>query len=81
MMKYPPTKGTWICMAKRLRDGISFKCQSYLSADESKCPWCGTKKPRKPPLLWPEYVIACEKAGVDPENPKGDADAGTAPSA
>lgn len=59
MLAHPPTKGTWLCT----------KCcdEPILNSVSLGACWlCGTKMGERPKLLWPLYVVACKKAGIEP---------------
>ena len=67
LIHYPPTKGTWVCQAKKPSlDGPKVPCTKVNSGAAEVCWVCGTKPPAKRKLLWPEYVSACKKAGIEP---------------
>lgn len=67
LLRYPPTTTTWICQAKRMRDGVErVECGLPNFGLASKCWLCGTKKPSRVKLEWPRYVATCKKAGIEP---------------
>jgi hypothetical protein len=53
LLQYPPTETTWIC-----------KCGKYGSGEAKLCYFCNGKKTKT--LLWPKYVEACTKVGIEP---------------
>jgi len=55
LLLYPPTESTWLC-----------SCDQPIKGSAEKCYFCGKKKPKKVKLLWPQYVKACKKVGIDP---------------
>lgn len=68
LLSFPPTKTTWECRAKRnhLFDQSVIVCGGVNNGKESSCWLCRSKRPAKPPLLWPLYVKACSKVGIEP---------------
>jgi len=52
LLLHPPTKVTWAC-----------SCGIYNGGRQEKCWLCG--KPKTDKLLWPIYIAACEKVGVE----------------
>lgn len=67
LLRYPPTPQTWRC--KRYvtdADGVKRHCRTVLVGMSRKCWLCGKEKPAKPELVWPDYVAACKKAGIEP---------------
>lgn len=69
MLMYPPTPDTWQCRATfRTGDGVTVReCAMWNSGSRRTCSMCTARKPRKPKLMWPSYVRAAVKAGIDPE--------------
>ena len=55
LLLYPPTESTWICTNDHVVAGSYKECWA-----------CKEKRPRRPKLLWPKYVAACQKVGVEP---------------
>lgn len=71
ILRYPPTKQTWRCKGYVLTstsEGTVEKklCGTLVIGMSGKCFVCGKKKPSRPELVWPEYVRACQKAGIEP---------------
>lgn len=70
ILTHPPTPKTWECRASVLRnvsDQIQIgTCGMINTGRTDKCCLCGKRKPAKPKLLWPAYVKACEKVGIEP---------------
>ena len=65
LLTYPPTKETWVCQAKKPSlDGST--CQKINAGKYERCWVCGSKKPKRPKKLWPQYVAACKKVGIEP---------------
>lgn len=56
LLMYPPTPKTWFCES----------CDMVNSGSKKECIWCKITKPRKPKLVWPLYLDACEKLGITP---------------
>lgn len=79
LLRYPPTLGTWKCEdvslsleADPAHDApiieIRRTCGNVNSARMEACWVCGTPKPEEPKLMWPLYVAACKKAGIEPSH-------------
>lgn len=68
LLRHPPTPDTWVCPAKhRGNDPKDVKtCGMVNSGKRDRCTLCASKKPRRPVLLWPAYVRAAVKAGIEP---------------
>lgn len=70
LLRFPPTRSTWLCNKKHVRqtdNGVErSECGTLNSGSQNICWMCGTLKPKKPKLLWPAYLVACEKAGIEP---------------
>lgn len=70
LLVYPPTETTWECQGSlkvRLMDEIVDQaCSMAWSGDKTKCLVCGVARRKRPKLLWPLYVAACKKAGIEP---------------
>jgi len=74
LLKYPPTASTWECKGTtkttKIVDGspelVKFPCGATNNGRNRRCIYCGTPKSRTPKLLWPRYVAACKKAGIEP---------------
>jgi hypothetical protein len=64
LLEYPPVKEAWYCL-HTYEDGS--KSQVYNTGSSTKCIICGKKKPSRPKRPWAEYVAACEKVSIDPE--------------
>lgn len=62
MLEYPPTEKTWICKAKK-EDST---CNMILSGSTPNCLLCGKPQGENPQRLWPKYVDACAKVGIEP---------------
>lgn len=58
LLEYPPTEKTWIC------NSCEYKCVN--SGSNTQCFLCAKPRPKKPTLLWPKYIAACEKVGIEP---------------
>lgn len=67
MLDYPPTERTWLCQSKRKTDEGTRICGTPCSGKTEACYSCGKAKPKKPKLLWPQYLLVCKKAGVEPK--------------
>lgn len=71
LIQYPPNPDTWACGATlKTPDGDPFSCGGRMAGRFTSCVFCGKKKPRNPKLIWPEYVRACAKAGIEPTDRK-----------
>src|SRR5688572_9281768 len=68
LLRYPPTEATWLCRAK-VEWNMGDSCGVLNSGSQEKCWLCGEKKPRAAKLIWPVYLSACEKAGIEPGTP------------
>lgn len=66
LLRYPPTPTTWACRRKLKNDGVEYVCSHVNTGRAKACVFCGTSKPARPNLLWPLYVAACSKAGIEP---------------
>lgn len=64
LLMYPPTETTWVCESHFREDGTTYSMVN--SGKEETCGLCQKPKPKKPKLLWPEYVKLCEKVGIEP---------------
>ena len=65
VLRYPPTDTTWVCKGNVIwRE--SGTCGTINVGRSDRCICCDLTKPRKPKLLWPEYLEACKKAGIEP---------------
>jgi hypothetical protein len=67
LIQHPPTPRTWRCRSKRKGEAGTEPCGFINSGLRSTCGMCGTSKPSKPTLLWPLYLKACAKAGIEPK--------------
>lgn len=67
LVLWPPTPRTWVCRRKQEKDAGTGKCGFVNSGRQRKCLMCGGPKPSKPVLLWPAYLKACQKAGIEPK--------------
>jgi hypothetical protein len=67
LVLHPPTPRTWVCRKKRQKDAGTEACGFVNSGRHRKCQLCAATKPSKPVLLWPLYLAACKKAGIDPK--------------
>jgi len=56
LLQWPPTEKTWLCP----------KCDAPNNGKAKECSWCRTAKPKKPNLLWPQYVAACAIIDITP---------------
>lgn len=66
LLRNPPTPETWVCGRKTKHDGIEVECRGVLSGNCRKCHFCGKDKRASAKKLWPAYVAACAKAGIEP---------------
>lgn len=67
LLRYPPTQTTWICPGRyKDSEGEQHNCLAYNTGKRKKCWLCTRLKPSKPQLVWPDYVTACEIAGIQP---------------
>lgn len=70
LLKYPPTERTWECgnniAVVRQDDTVKVRCGWLNSGRAAKCVGCGRMKPKKPQLVYPRYLVACQKAGIEP---------------
>lgn len=64
LLEHPPTEKTWVCEARKTEEGSVIKHVNGGSA--MACVYCGTSKPKTPKMLWVDYVVACEKVGIEP---------------
>jgi|SRR5581483_10884141 len=64
LLRYPPTEGTWYCENHKNDAGNPDPIPNAGGANH--CCWCGEPKPENPRLVWPLYVIACEKVFIEP---------------
>lgn len=64
LLEYPPTMTTWICQKRKTAEGVVIKHVN--TGSNKKCTYCGEARPAKPKLIWPDYVSACEKVGIEP---------------
>lgn len=67
LVLHPPTPRTWVCRRKRQKDAGTEACGFVNSGLQRQCVLCAAPKPSKPVLLWPLYLKACEKAGIEPK--------------
>lgn len=68
LLDHPPTPRTWVCPRKREKgEQGRVPCGFVNSGRQRKCVMCGSPKPSKPKLLWPLYLAACKKAGIQPK--------------
>jgi hypothetical protein len=74
IIQYPPTRRTYVCRGKRGTnvqndDGSWTKnmtvCGFVNNGRNKTCLLCGRRKPEKPTLLWPTYLAALAKAGLE----------------
>ncbi len=75
LIQYPPTPTTWACGRKyktsELIDGepqlVDYKCVGINPGSTKVCSYC--RRPKRPTalLLWPAYLAACVKAGIEPK--------------
>ncbi len=66
LLQFPPTEETWVCTNDHKQDG-NVKPKTFFNHGEVKnCILCGMAKPRKPVLLYPRYITACAKVGIEP---------------
>lgn len=64
LLEHPPTEKTWICLAKKTDEGAVIR---HINTGSAKvCIYCGATKPQKPKQPWNDYVVACEKVGIEP---------------
>jgi hypothetical protein len=62
LLEYPPNEKTWVCRGK-----TDFgTCDTVNPGKAKKCALCFKNKPTEPELLWPVYLVACEKVGISP---------------
>ena len=71
LLQHPPTKGTWRCKGyiktSPTEGEVEKKLCGQLNLGLTHHCWvCGKVKPNKAELVWPEYVAACKKAGIEP---------------
>lgn len=64
LLTNPPNEGTWKCISPTPSDTI---CGIINSGKATDCWLCRTPKPVKPTLLWPMYLVACKKVGIEPK--------------
>ena len=67
LLDHPPTPRTWVCKRKRKQEGALTECGMVNSGQQRKCVLCASPRPSKPKLLWPLYLAACKKAGIQPK--------------
>jgi hypothetical protein len=67
LLLYPPTQETWKCgRVTKDEAGNRAVCGVAQSGERTFCWVCGTSKPPKAKLIWPEYIAACVKARIQP---------------
>lgn len=66
LLRHPPTEKTWECQVKRTHDDMQVVCGMVNSGSRTTCCLCTRPKARQPKLLWPSYLAACKKAGIEP---------------
>ena len=68
LLEWPPTPETWKCKKRliSLVPGEERVCPWVMAGYSQKCTGCGTPMPSKPERLFPAYLLACEKAGIEP---------------
>jgi hypothetical protein len=64
LLEYPPNEDTWVCEDEK-EYGI---CGMVNTGREEVCSWCSAVKPTRAKLLWPQYIIACNKVGIEPKS-------------
>lgn len=69
LLRFPPTASTWECLFATMltTDPPQVRrCGAYNHGERKDCWLCGTRKPRRPHLIYPAYTAACLKAGIEP---------------
>ena len=68
LLRYPPTPETWICTHQwmRLYEDEKRPCNAVNAGKKKRCWVCQAAKPTRPKRLWPKYLAACKKAGIEP---------------
>jgi hypothetical protein len=76
LILYPPTETTWECNRTRtvIQDGepAEYTCKAKNAGHVRNCVICTKPKARNAKLVWPRYLEACRKAGVEPRKESGD---------
>lgn len=67
LLLHPPTEGTWICPSHKKDDGTTFTIIN--SASQKSCWLCHKNKPQRAKKPWKDYVLACDKLGIEPGTP------------
>lgn len=72
LLEFPPTERTWVCNGTYLvwnateSKNEKKTCGTVNGGSNKECMLCGKKRSEKPKLLWPDYVSACAKVGIEP---------------
>lgn len=66
LLRYPPTDSTWECLSTTKRGEETVRCGAINPGSSVTCWCCARPKSRRPKLLYPAYVAACKKAGIEP---------------